>query len=144
MAKSKATISIDPSTWEKAKSTYGSCSERIEELIEADLDVSQLEDVDMVESEINDLEEEKEELEKQKHDLEKEIQRVESELNTAQATLKRLQREKSKESDVLARFKKVFNENDWRKPEDIKQFWVEETSKTKEELFDIGNNQDEN
>jgi len=147
MAKSRANLTLDPNTHEKAKSVYDNFSQRVEELIQADLDVSQMEDVNMVKDEINNLEEEKGELVEEKEELEKKIQQVESELNTARATLKRLEREEADESDGLATFKENCSEgtfpNEWRKPDDIPSFWIDETGKNREELFRIYENNGE-
>ena len=144
MVKSRAQITLDPNTHEKALDVYDNLSQRVNELIQADLDVSQMEDADMVKDEISNLEEEKKQLAEEKEELEKKIQQVESELSTARATLKRLEREEAEESDGLTTFKENCSEgtfpDEWRKPEDIPGFWIDETGKTREELFEIYEN----
>jgi chromosome segregation protein len=99
--KSKATLSIPSRTWEQAKRTYPNASERVTELLEADLDVSQAEDEELIKQKIQEMEEEKESIESDIADLEEELQGVESELSAARSTLERLQREEEEEKDDL-------------------------------------------
>jgi len=138
MVKAKVTLSIDANTWEQFKRTYDNASEEVQELMISQLDISKIEDVEMIEQRIEELEEERNELQEDIDNLQAQKEGVESELSTARATLEKLQREEQQESDALSRFKKVFEQNDWREPEDIKQFWVDETGKNREELFEIG------
>jgi len=108
------------------------------------LDISSIEDVDMVKDKIEELEEEREGLEEDIDKLQAEKQGVESQLSTARATLEKLEREEADESDGLATFKENCSEgtfpNEWRKPDDIPSFWIDETGKNREELFRIYEN----
>jgi len=144
MVKAKVTLSIDANTWEQFKSTYDNASQEVQDLMMSQLDISSIEDVDMVKDKIEELEEEREGLEEDIDKLQAEKQGVESQLSTARATLEKLEREEAEESDVLARFKRNSRENkfpdDWRKASDIPMRWVEDTKKTREELFRIYEN----
>ena len=144
MVKAKVTLSIDANTWEQFKRTYDNASQEIQELMISQLDISKIEDVDMIEERIKELEEERDELEDDIDKLQAQKEGVESELNTARATLEKLEREEANESDGLATFKENCSEgtfpDEWRKPDDIPSFWIDETGKNREELFEIYEN----
>ncbi|MFB6115316.1 MAG: hypothetical protein ABEK04_03410 [Candidatus Nanohalobium sp.] len=153
MAKSQATISLDPDTWESAKRTYDNASERIQELLEADMDASKIEDEELIQKKINELEEEKESLEQDIDSLEKELAHVESELKAYRSSLEQARREEEEKQDDLAVFLKAFGRNyldtsrpgrfdnektTWAKPEHIDSRWVEQLDMSKEELWEKG------
>lgn len=144
--KSKATLSIPSRTWERAKREYPNASERITELLEADLDVSESDDKSIVKNKIQELQEKKESLEEEHERIQRELNDVESELSASRSTLERLKREEEEVSADLGRFKEVFAEKrsdgDWKDPDRIPKFWVKETGKSKEELFKIGEKAD--
>lgn len=135
MAKSKVTLSIDPYTWEKYKNTYDNASARIQELMEADVDVSKVNDLDLLKDEIRKKEKKLEGLQDEKGRLEKEISKVESDLSTAKATLEKKVQEKEEKSDELSRFEEVYLEKD-KFDENKRQFWENETGLEWEELVE--------
>jgi chromosome segregation ATPase len=136
MAKSRANLTLDPYTHEKAKDVYDNFSQRVEELIEADLDVSQVEDKELLKEEIKKKENELEDVENEISDLEDRRDHLEAELNTAKATLERKEREEKETEQEFDRFKEVFEEQDWRNPEDIPDYWRRELEMSKEELWE--------
>lgn len=153
MTKLQANLSIDPHTWEKAKSAYESASQRVEELIEADLDVSQIEDKDLLKKKKEDFEEDLEELDEEIKKLQSEKSSMESKLKAVKASLERKKREEKERKNSLEKFRKVFDreytddqENadrypedgskGWVKPGHIPKIWVEELDMSKEELWD--------
>lgn len=135
MTKGRVQITIDPYTHEKAKDVYDNFSARVEELVEADLDVRNIEDPNLIQEEIEELEEEKESLEQEMADLQERLNDVEAELNSARATLEKKRKEEEEKQDTLGRFKEVYQDKD-RFTEDQKQFWKEETGLEWDELME--------
>ena len=135
MVKSRANLTIDPYTHEKAKDVYDNFSQRVEELIQADLDVSQVQDTELLKDEIEKKENELESIKRDMEDLEMKKDKVEADLNTAKATLKRKEREEKEKEDEMQRFKDVFEQKEWSSPEQIKDYWSNELDMSKEELW---------
>jgi len=133
MAKSRVNLTIDPYTHEKAKDVYDSFSQRVEELVEADLDVRNIEDPELIREEIEELEEQRKSLQQQMEGLQEQLDDVEANLSTARATLKKKVREEEQKDDALVRFEEVFEKND-RFNDTQKQFWMDETGLEWEEL----------
>ncbi|MFT4892430.1 MAG: chromosome segregation ATPase [Candidatus Nanohaloarchaea archaeon] len=152
--KAKATLSIDARTWEQAKRTYDNASERITELLEADLDVTQVEDKELLLRKQQELEEERNELQEEIEELQKELGSVESELSATKSSLERLGREKQEKEANLEEFEEAYNQgevvkdpdsgkerkvplkNFCEKPDDIPDKWEQRTGIDKEELWE--------
>lgn len=135
MAKSRVNLTIDPYTHEKAKDVYNNFSQRVEELIEADLDVSKVQDTDLLKEEIKKKQTELEELNRKLEKLESRKDQVKADLNTAKATLKRKEREEREKSDEMERFNEVFVKADWKRPDEIPDYWSDELDMSKDKLW---------
>lgn len=153
MVKSKVTLSIDPYTWEQAKNTYDSASQRIEELIEADIDASQIEDKELLERKKQELEEEIENLGEEIKQKKAEKSSKESELEAVKASLEVKKREEKERKKDIEKFKQVFERNyvddrenadrypddgsrGWVKPDHIPEKWVERLDMSKQDLWE--------
>jgi predicted nuclease with TOPRIM domain len=140
LVKSKATLSLDPHTYEKAKRTYSSVSHRVEELLEADLDASKIDDKDLLREKEDELQSEIEEINQNIEDLQKEKQEVSDQLKVVKSKIERLEAQEEEIADELERFKQVFKKNDWQEPGEINDYWSQELEKEKQELWNIGQN----
>ena len=136
MAKSRVNLTIDPYTHEKAKDVYDSFSKRVEELVEADLDVQNIDDPELIRNEIESKEEELEAVEEDLEALRDKKQSLETDLNTARATLEKKQREQEEKQDKWSRFEDIYQQQDWNRPEDIPDYWSNELDMDKSELME--------
>lgn len=152
----RVTVTGDPFDVEKAKNQDINLSKVFREALKKELDVSQLDNPDIIRDEIKGIQEELEELREEKEALEKRISDKETELSTAKASLEKLEREEDEKDGHVGRFKEIFDKQTadnrsgagqyqtedkgapWQEPEDIPDFWTEKTGKTREELWEIG------
>lgn len=143
MTKAKATLSLDPRTYEKAKRTYDSVSERVEELLESDLDASKIDDIEVLKEKKEENNQKIEDIDEKIKELKLEKEQFESENIAIDNKIERIKTRKDEKQDELNRFKEVFRKKhkearDWLEPEDIQDYWPEELEKSKEELWEIG------
>jgi len=136
MAKSRVNLTIDPYTHEKAKDAYDSFSQRVQELVEADLDVQNINDPELIKNEIQSKEQELESVEEDLEALREKKERLETDLNTARATLEKKQREQEEKQDKWSRFEDIYSQQDWNRPEDIPDYWKNELGMEKTELME--------
>lgn len=143
MTKAKATLSLDPHTYEKAKSTFESVSSKVDELLKRELDASQIENIDLLKEEVNQINEEIEEKRKTIDTKKSEVEQLESEKTAIKSKIERKKAKKKEIQDELERFKETFQtqyaeDDGWNKPEEIHSHWPNELEKSKEELWEIG------
>lgn len=141
LTKCKATLSLDPHTYEKAKNTYDSVSEKVDQLLEESLDMQNVDDIEILKKEKTKLEEKIEDQKEVISQEQAELESLNEQLNVVNSKIERLEKEKEERKEELERFKKVsFNKaDDWNKPDDINDYWEEELDKDNEELWRIMN-----
>jgi len=139
LTKCKATLSLDPHTYEKAKNTYDSVSGKVNQLLEESLDMERVNDVEILEKEKAKLEEEIKEQREVVSEEKAELESLNEELNAVNSKIERLQKEKEEREEEFERFMRIFSQktDDWHKPDDIKDYWAEKLDKDKEDLWEI-------
>lgn len=143
LTKAKATLSLDPYTYEKAKRTYDSVSQRVEDLLNSDLDTTKLDDVELLEKKLGKIDEKINGKNDEIEELELEKRQLEDEKTAIENKIKEKQIEKENREEELEKFNRIFEKNykgqkGWSKPQDISPHWPEELEKSKEELWNLG------
>lgn len=131
MSKQSFNIYAQSDVVERFKQTVDTPSNELERFMRQRIKASAGigERINEIDSEIEEIEEEIDQLAQKKENL-----RIEKETLIAQRD------QEDDESDEMERFREVadirIGENDWRKPEDIQDYWRRELEKSKEELWE--------